>query len=84
MPVAGVQRIADLADKRIAVWGCGKEGHAALAALQRYFPHRSVTVFCTAAEAADLRAHDAGPEHGLQIVTAPPDPATLAAFDVVI
>jgi UDP-N-acetylmuramoylalanine--D-glutamate ligase len=49
-------RIADLADARVAIWGFGREGRAALVALRRYFPHKPLTLFCNEAEAALLIA----------------------------
>ena len=72
-------RIGDLAGKRVAVWGYGREGRAALAALRDRFPQQKVTLFCSAGEARDLAA---GPT--LTIVATPPDVAALDAFDVVV
>jgi UDP-N-acetylmuramoylalanine--D-glutamate ligase len=51
-------RIADLASRRVAIWGFGREGRAALAALRSRLPRASLTVFCNASEAALIR--DAG------------------------
>lgn len=73
-------RIAELAGKRVAVWGFGREGHAALAALQLRLPGRPVTLFCSDAEAPFGRAVHASAE----IVTAAPSAGALSAFDVVI
>ena len=84
-------RIADLADRRVAVWGYGREGRAALAALHARVPELRPTLFCSVAEARI--AHHVGqvwgdethhPVSALDIVTTPPDGAALAAFDVVI
>jgi UDP-N-acetylmuramoylalanine--D-glutamate ligase len=47
-------RIAELADRRVAVWGYGREGRAAVAAIRARLPKQKVTVFCSDAEAADL------------------------------
>ncbi|HEV7490394.1 MAG TPA: hypothetical protein VGO25_06280, partial [Rhodanobacteraceae bacterium] len=47
-------RIADLADRRIAIWGYGREGRAAVAAIRARLPQQSITVFCADAEARDL------------------------------
>src|ERR1700739_1306254 len=47
-------RLADLADARVAIWGFGREGRAALAALRRYFPHKPLKVFCSEAEASSF------------------------------
>ena len=44
--------LADLADARVAIWGYGREGRAALAALRRRFPAKVLTLFCSEAEAA--------------------------------
>ena len=71
-------RLAELAGKRVAVWGYGREGRAALSVLARKFPEQTVTLFCSAAEAA----HVAG--GAVDIVTTPPDAATLSRFDIVI
>jgi UDP-N-acetylmuramoylalanine--D-glutamate ligase len=75
-------RLAELAARRVAVWGCGREGRAALAALRARAPALVPTLFCSEAEAAALPAPFAPP--ALRIVTAPPDAAVLSAFDVVI
>ena len=47
-------RLADLADARVAVWGYGREGRAALAALRRHFPAKAFALFCSEAEAAEV------------------------------
>jgi len=70
-------RIADLAGRRVAVWGFGREGRAALAALQARVPDSMFKVFCSDAEAEGIR----GAAHA---VTTAPDAAALSAFDVVI
>ena len=73
-------RIADLADRRVAVWGFGREGRAALAALQLRLPGRPVTLFCNEAEAPfGLAAHPA-----VRVVTQAPNAGTLSNHDVVI
>ncbi|HEX5124444.1 MAG TPA: UDP-N-acetylmuramoyl-L-alanine--D-glutamate ligase [Rhodanobacteraceae bacterium] len=68
-------RIADLAARKVAVWGFGREGRAALAALQSRMPDSTFKVFCSDAEANDVRG---------AAITTPPDAAALSAFDVVI
>jgi UDP-N-acetylmuramoylalanine--D-glutamate ligase len=68
-------RIADLADCRVAIWGFGREGRAALAALQSRLPDAKFRVFCSDAEANDIRS---------VAITTPPDAAALSAFDFVI
>jgi len=73
-------RFAELAGKRVAVWGFGREGHAALAALQLRLPGRPVTLFCSEAEAPyGLAAHPA-----VRVVTQAPNAAVLSNYDVVI
>jgi UDP-N-acetylmuramoyl-L-alanine---L-glutamate ligase len=54
-------RIADLAGRRVAIWGYGREGRAALTAVQARLPGQSITVFCSEEEAVQIgaRAHDA-------------------------
>jgi len=75
-------RIADLADRHVAIWGYGREGRAALAALRARLPRLGVTVFCNEAEARESR--DEFAQSSAVVVTAPPDGAALSAFDVVI
>jgi len=70
-------RIADLADRRVAIWGYGREGRAALAALGSRLPDSRFTVFCSDAEARELR-------DGAIALSLPPDAAALSAFDVVV
>src|SRR5689334_20462545 len=50
------QRLAALEDKRVAVWGYGREGRAALSVLRRRFPKQTITLFCSEVEAETLRA----------------------------
>jgi UDP-N-acetylmuramoylalanine--D-glutamate ligase len=47
-------RIAELAGRRVAVWGYGREGRAALAALHARVPQVRPTLFCSEAEARAL------------------------------
>ena len=75
-----LMRLADLAGRRVAVWGYGREGRAALAALRSHAPSVAPALFCSEAEADAARALDAR----TRIVTTPPDAAALSAFDVVI
>ncbi|RYD15169.1 MAG: UDP-N-acetylmuramoyl-L-alanine--D-glutamate ligase [Lysobacteraceae bacterium] len=72
-------RTAELAGRRVAVWGHGREGRAALAALQARLPGLRPTLFCSAIEAPDVAAASVG-----TIVTDAPTAADLCAFDVVI
>ena len=71
-------RLAELTGKRVAVWGYGREGRAALAVLARKFPDQTVTLFCSAKEAAEVA------RGVVDIITTAPDATTLSAFDVVI
>lgn len=54
-------RLAELAGKRVAVWGYGREGRAALSVLRRYFPNQSIALFCSEAEAKDVGARFIAP-----------------------
>ena len=51
-----VVRIADLAGRRVALWGWGHEGKAAHAALRARLPGQPLTLFCGPDEAADAAA----------------------------
>ncbi|MEI7036604.1 UDP-N-acetylmuramoyl-L-alanine--D-glutamate ligase [Fulvimonas yonginensis] len=73
-------RIADLVGRRVAVWGFGREGRAALRALRARLGAQPLVLFCPAAEAEAARAFDPP----LQVQTAEPDTAVLAGFDVVV
>ena len=76
-------RLADLAGARVAIWGHGREGRAALAALRRHFPQKALTLFCSPEEAStDAVRGYAAPE--VDVVTAAPDAAALSQFDFVI
>jgi len=78
-PAQGM-RLSALAGKRVAVWGYGREGRAALSVLRRQFPGQSITLFCSAVEAAGIGRYG----NGIDIVTTAPDVAALSAFDIVI
>jgi UDP-N-acetylmuramoylalanine--D-glutamate ligase len=71
-------RLAELEHLRVAVWGYGREGRAALAALHRRFPRKPLTLICNETEAP------AASIDGVTVQAAPPDAATLAAFDVIV
>ena len=76
-------RLADLVDARVAVWGYGREGRAALAVLRRRFPSKALTLFCSPAEALIVASREeAAP--GIDIVTSAPGAAALAQFDIVV
>ena len=73
-------RIADLAGRRVAIWGFGREGHAVIRALRMRLPAQPLTLFCSDAEVDAARTFDAS----LEIVVGEPDAATLSRFDVVV
>jgi UDP-N-acetylmuramoylalanine--D-glutamate ligase len=73
-------RIADLAGRRVAVWGFGREGRAALLALRRRLPALPLTLYCSTDEAAAARAFDPA----LSVQAHAPEAAELAAFEVVL
>ncbi len=73
-------RIADLQGQRVALWGWGREGHAAYRALRSRLPSLPLTVFCSVAEAQDAAALGDTQLHIEHAATA----ARLSAFDVVV
>lgn len=73
-------RFADLRNRRVAVWGFGREGHAVIKALRLQLPAQALTLFCGVAEADAARAFDPS----LDIVAGEPDAAMLGQFDVVV
>jgi UDP-N-acetylmuramoyl-L-alanine---L-glutamate ligase len=73
-------RIADLAGRRVAIWGFGREGHAVIKALRTRLPAQPLTLFCSDAELDAARTFDAS----LEIVVGEPDATTLSRFDVVV
>ncbi len=73
-------RLADLIGRRVAVWGFGREGRAALHALRQRCGGQHFTLFCSAAEVDAARAFDAA----LEIVVGEPDATALGRFEVVV
>ena len=73
-------RIADLAGKHVAIWGFGREGRAAIAALRQRLPELQLTLFCSEAEVAAAQAFHAA----LDVRGREPDAIDLAPFDVVV
>ena len=79
-PPEHVLKIADLAGRRVALWGWGREGRAAYTAVRARLPGQVLTLFCSAAEATDAAAsHDP-----LLTIEHAPTGELLAAFDVVV
>src|SRR5574337_352537 len=75
-----VMRLAELGNRRVAVWGFGREGRAALAALRQWLPAQRFTLFCRPAEVEAARAFDAA----LEVVDREPDAAVLGQFEIVV
>jgi UDP-N-acetylmuramoyl-L-alanine---L-glutamate ligase len=73
-------RIADLASKRVAIWGFGREGRAAITAIRSRLPQLSLTLFCSEVEIASAQAFDAS----LVVLSGEPDATALAMFDIVV
>lgn len=73
-------RWAELAGRRVAVWGFGREGRAALNALARHLPGQPVDLHCAPDEADVARA--AFP--AVRVHVDAPDETTLSGYDVVI
>jgi len=72
--------LAELAARRVAIWGFGREGRAVIAALRARQPQLPFTLLCSPAEVASARAFDAA----LEVIAGEPDTATLSRFDVVV
>lgn len=82
-------RIADLAGRRVAIWGAGREGAAAFRALLRRLPGQRLAVICRADEVDALCAPPAvgaAPvdRDSVDWHLEPPMPALLAGFDVIV
>ena len=73
-------KIVDLAGKRVALWGWGREGRAAYAALRARLPGQVLTLFCSEAEAIEA----SGFNDPLLAIEHAPTSERLAAFDVVV
>ena len=73
-------RIAELADRRVAVWGFGREGRATIAAVREQLPGLPLTLYCTESEIDAARRFD-----GVRVVHGrEPDASDLADYDVVV
>jgi UDP-N-acetylmuramoylalanine--D-glutamate ligase len=79
-------RITDLAGKRVAVWGAGREGRAAILALRRELPALAFDVICSAEERESLERDVAlsGLPPLPQWVVAAPTVQLLSKYDVVV
>lgn len=73
-------RIADLARRRVAVWGFGREGRAAIRAIRARLPELPLALYCGESEVEAARAFD--PE--LTIHGHEPEAVALSAYDVVV
>jgi UDP-N-acetylmuramoyl-L-alanine---L-glutamate ligase len=66
---------------RTAIWGFGREGRAALAAIRSSFPEKKVTLLLSAAEA---QSWDFSTDANLELITAEVTSGILGQFGVVI
>lgn len=72
--------IASLDGRKVALWGWGREGRAAYRAIRARLPSLPLTLFCSAAEAAEAAAmNDAS-----LVTETEASAARLSAFDVVV
>lgn len=72
--------MADLDGKRVAIWGFGREGRAAITAIRSRLPQLPLTLFCSEAETAAASSFDPSlVVHGQE-----PDAIALSSFDVVV
>jgi UDP-N-acetylmuramoylalanine--D-glutamate ligase len=74
-------QLSDLENKRVAIWGYGREGKAALAALRWRLPRTPLALICAQSEAEQALQID---DPALYIFTEEVTPDLLARFDVVI
>ncbi len=74
-------RLAELVDQRVAIWGYGREGRAALNLLRERFPQQRFTLLCTSAEAV---AAQALVDANLDVLVHSTESKALLQFDVVI
>jgi len=73
-------RIAELAGKRVAVWGFGREGRAAIRAIRAKLPQLPLALYCNDVETAAAREFDPA----LAVYGHEPDAVALSAYDVVV
>ena len=72
--------ISQLEGKTVALWGWGREGHAAYRAIRSQLPQQPLTLFCSAAELAQAQALG----DALLIPRTDASAAALAGFAVVV
>jgi len=73
-------RISQLDGRRVALWGFGREGRAAHAAIRRRLPEQPLTLFCPEVEVADACALG----DSLLDVRSDITPVALSEFDVIV
>ncbi|HUA82188.1 MAG TPA: UDP-N-acetylmuramoyl-L-alanine--D-glutamate ligase [Dyella sp.] len=73
-------RIAELAGKRVAIWGFGREGRAAIRAIRHRLPDLALALYCSEAEVGGAQAFDVT----LRIYPHEPDAVALSAYDIVV
>ena len=73
-------RIAELAGQRVAIWGFGREGRAAIRALRKRIPELPLALYCGEKEVAQAQAFDAA----LRVYAHEPDAVALSAYDVIV
>ncbi|HET7557279.1 MAG TPA: UDP-N-acetylmuramoyl-L-alanine--D-glutamate ligase [Rhodanobacteraceae bacterium] len=74
-------RFAELEPRDVAIWGLGREGRAALAALRKRFPDKPLTLYCKHDEAEAVRALIGA---NVRAVESVPDSDALASHAIVI
>jgi len=74
-------RFEELAAANVAIWGFGREGRAALGALRKRFPEKSLTLYCKHEELEFARALI---DSRICIIETMPDAEALVAHDTVI
>lgn len=72
--------MADLDGRRVAIWGFGREGRAAITAIRSRLPQLPLTLFCSEAETASASSFDSS----LVVRGQEPDAIALSSFDVVV
>ncbi|MGN6382884.1 MAG: UDP-N-acetylmuramoyl-L-alanine--D-glutamate ligase [Dyella sp.] len=73
-------RIADLVNQRVAIWGFGREGRAAITAIRAKLPSLPLALYCSEGEVEAARTFDPA----LAVFGHEPDAVALSAYDVVV